>query len=81
MTKHIWQSLLALWLLSNKSLHGDTFQDKEATQRSRLLPLIERIYSRQRELNENNRQAIFDKPLAPRLAQPLSVLTIWPTGI
>jgi hypothetical protein len=39
-TKHTWQSLLALWLLQNKALQGDTFQENEATQRSRLLPLI-----------------------------------------
>jgi hypothetical protein len=76
-TKHIWQNLLALWLLRNKSLHGDTFQENEATQRSRILPLIERLYARQHELDENDRQALFTKPLANRLAQPLSVLTIW----
>ena len=76
-TKHIWQNLLALWLLHNKSLHVDTFQENEATQRGRILPLIERLYARQHELDENDCQALFNKPLANRLAQPLSVLTIW----
>jgi hypothetical protein len=76
-TKHIWQRLLALWSLRNKSLHGDTFQENEATQRSRIEPLIERLYSRQHELDEFDRRALFRKPLATRLAQPLSVLTVW----
>jgi hypothetical protein len=44
---------------------------------SQISPLIEQLYAHQHELDENDRQALFNKPLATRLAQPLSVLTIW----
>ncbi len=75
--KHIWQRLQALWLLRNKSLHGDTFQANTATQRTRIAPLIERLYARQHDLDGLDRRALFNKPLATRLAQPLRVLTTW----
>jgi hypothetical protein len=75
--QHIWKSLLALWLLRNKSLHGDTHSENEATQRTRLVPLIQRLYARQQEYNYADRAVLFRKPLDARLAQPLSVLTTW----
>jgi hypothetical protein len=76
-TKHIWQRLLTLWSLCNKSLHGDTFQENEATQRSQIEPLIECLYARQHELDKFDRCSLFRKPLATWLAQLLSVLTVW----
>jgi hypothetical protein len=76
-TQHIWQSLLALWLLRNKSLHGETHADNEATRRTRIEPLIIRMYACQHELSIADRTVLFRKPLPARLAQPLSVLTTW----
>jgi hypothetical protein len=76
-TKHIWQSLLALWLLRNKSLHGETHAENEATKRTRIEPLIQRMYACQDELTVADRTVLFRKPLADRLAQPYSVLTTW----
>jgi hypothetical protein len=76
-TKHIWQQLLSLWLLRNKSLHGETHAENETTKRTRLEPLIKRLYACQDELHLADRTVLFRKPLLDRLSQPLSVLTTW----
>ena len=66
-----------MWLLRNKSLHGETHADNEATQRTRIEPLIQRLHACQHELNIADRTVLCRKPLADHLSQPLSVLTTW----
>ena len=66
-----------MWLLRNKSLHGETHAENEATRRTRIEPLIQRMYACQDELTVADRTVLFRKPLADRLAQPYSVLTTW----
>jgi hypothetical protein len=74
--KYLWQSLHQLWETHNKSLHGTTFEESQPAQRERLSNQITMLYARRAELHLHD-QAMFRRPLAERLQQPLSVLTIW----
>jgi hypothetical protein len=63
--------------MRNKSLHGKTHAENEATKCTRIEPLIQRMYACQDELTIADRTVLFRKPLAARLAHPYSVLTTW----
>jgi hypothetical protein len=51
--KHIWKALMAHWQVRNEAL-GDTPEENEAAQRSRLHPLVARLYARQAELHPHD---------------------------
>jgi hypothetical protein len=74
--KYIWQRLHALWLLRNTSLHGTTFQESEATRRSRITPLVLQLYARRLELSPTD-QVMLRTPVDTRLSQPLSTIETW----
>ena len=40
----------ALWKVRNTALHGETFTESEATRRTRIEPLVRRLYGRIYEL-------------------------------
>jgi hypothetical protein len=75
-TQHIWRSLHALWKVRNTALHGETFTESEATRRTRIEPLVRRLYGRIYELPPSDRDML-RKPLDERLAQPLSIIETW----
>jgi hypothetical protein len=74
--KYIWQRLHALWLLRNTALHGTTFQESEATRRSRITPLVLQLYERRLELAPSD-QIMLRMPVDTRLSQPLSTIETW----
>jgi hypothetical protein len=74
--KFIWQRLHALWLLRNTALHGTTFQESEATRRSRITPLVLQLYERRLELAPSD-QIMLRMPVDTRLSQPLSTIETW----
>ena len=53
-TQHIWRLLCALWTVHNTALHGETFTESEATRRTRIEPLVRRLYRRIYELPPTN---------------------------
>jgi hypothetical protein len=75
-TQHIWRALHSLWKLRNTALHGTTFTESEATRRTRIEPLVRRIYSQIFRLSPAD-QVMLRKPLAERLQQPLSLIETW----
>ncbi len=74
--KYIWQRLHSLWLLRNTSLQGSTFTESEATWRTRIEPLVKRLYADIWRLDPTD-QVMLRKPLAERLQQPLSIIETW----
>jgi hypothetical protein len=76
-TKHIWRALHDLWKVRNTALHGETFTENEATRRSRIEPLVRRLYERIYELPDSDRHMLRNKPIDERLAQPLSIIETW----
>jgi hypothetical protein len=74
--KYIWQRLHALWLLRNTALHGTTFQESEATRRTRITPLVLELYARRLELAPSD-QVMLRTPIDTRLSQPLSTIETW----
>jgi hypothetical protein len=75
-TQHTWHSLHDLWKIRNTALHGEIFSESEATRRSRIEPIVRRIYARIYELPDSDPDML-RKPLDERLAHPLSIIETW----
>jgi hypothetical protein len=74
--QHLWRALHSLWKLRNTALHGTTFTESEATRRTRIEPLVTRLYADIWRLDPAD-QVMLRKPLAERLQQPLSIIETW----
>jgi hypothetical protein len=48
--KHIWWALIFRWIIRNKALYGETFQENDFTKRARIQPLISSLYDQQHKL-------------------------------
>jgi hypothetical protein len=60
--QHIWQALHTLWILDNKSLHGSSFEENDATWYKCIAALIHQIYNCCYELEYSDRVACSTNP-------------------